>query len=233
MIWIASFPVVRTSRASIIESMRLVALLSGGIDSPVAAFLMAQRGAEVALLHMDNRPFCGDLQLRKAGLLAGALREATGQKMPLLIAPHGENQALIKEGCRSAYQCVLCKRLMLLTAQGVAKGIGAEGMVMGDSLGQVASQTLGNIRAEQHGLELPVLRPLIGLDKLEIEHLAKTIGTYDISIMSDGGKDCTAVPLRVVTNASYRDRMAEEGKLDLMGIAARSAERALKDYRPG
>ncbi len=192
----------------------------------MAACLMAQRGAEMVLLHMDNRPFSSDLGVRKAALLAEALRRATGQEMPLYMAPHGENQAVNKERCQSSYQCVLCKRLMLRTAQAVALNVGASGIVMGDSLGQVASQTLNNIRAEQHGLELPVLRPLIGLDKLEIERLAKEIGTYEISIMSDGGKDCTAVPSRVITNASVKDILDEEAKVDLGSMAARSAEKA-------
>ena len=206
--------------------MKLVALLSGGIDSPVAACLMAKRGAELVLLHMDNRPFSGELGVRKAVLLAEALRRETGQEMPLYMAPHGENQAINKERCQSSYQCVLCKRLMLRTAQAVARKVGASGIVMGDSLGQVASQTLNNIRAEQHGLELPVLRPLIGLDKLEIERLAKEMGTYKISIMSDGGKDCTAVPSRVITNASVKDILDEEAKVDLRAMALRSAEMA-------
>lgn len=206
--------------------MKLVALLSGGIDSPVAACLMAQRGAEVVLLHMDNRPFSSELGVRKAQLLAEQLRKVTGQEMPLYMAPHGENQAINKERCLSSYQCVLCKRLMLRTAQAVARRVGASGIVMGDSLGQVASQTLNNIRAEQHGLELPVLRPLIGLDKLEIERLAKEIGTYEISIMSDGTKDCTAVPSRVITNASVKDILDEEAKVDLGSMAIRSAELA-------
>lgn len=192
----------------------------------MAACLMAQQGAEMVLLHMDNRPFSSDLGVRKAILLAEALRRATGQGMPLYMAPHGENQAVNKERCQSSYQCVLCKRLMLRTAQAVARRVGASGIVMGDSLGQVASQTLNNIRAEQHGLELPVLRPLIGLDKLEIERLAKEIGTYEISIMSDGGKDCTAVPSRVITNASVKDILDEEAKVDLGSMAARSAELA-------
>ncbi|MCG7844012.1 MAG: tRNA 4-thiouridine(8) synthase ThiI, partial [Methanomassiliicoccales archaeon] len=139
-----------------------------------------------------------------------------------------ENQAVNKEKCQSSYQCVLCKRLMLRTAQAVARQVGAKGIIMGDSLGQVASQTLNNIRAEQYGLEMPVLRPLIGLDKLEIERLAKMIGTYEISILSNGEKECTAVPSRVITNATVSDILAEEAKVDLESMARRTAEMAKK-----
>ena len=208
--------------------MRLIALLSSGIDSPVAAFLMAERGAETFLLHMDNRPFSSELGVRKAILLAEALRRATGQEMPLYVAPHGENQAINKERCRSCFQCVLCKRLMLRTAQEVATRMGATGIVTGDSLGQVASQTLDNLRAEQDGISLPVLRPLIGLDKLEIERMARRIGTYETSIISDGTKDCTAVPSHVITNASLIDVLAEEAKVDMGSMARRAAERAVQ-----
>ncbi len=208
--------------------MKLLVLLSGGIDSPVAAYLMAERGAEISLLHMDNRPYESELGVRKAELLAGALRRVTGQEMEMFMAPHGENQGINMENCHSAYRCVLCKRLMLRTAQAVARKIGAAGIIMGDSLGQVASQTLSNIRAEQHGLDMPVLRPLIGLDKLEIERLARKIGTYDISIMSDGSKECTAVPCRVITKASIQSILIEEAKVDLEAMARRSAEKATR-----
>lgn len=194
----------------------------------MAVCLMAERGAEITLLHMDNRPFSSDMGVRKAQMLAEALRRATGQALPLYMAPHGENQAINQEKCQSSYQCVLCKRLMLRTAQAVARYVGASGIVMGDSLGQVASQTLNNIRAEQYGLQMPVLRPLIGLDKLEIERIAKKIGTYEISIMNDGSKDCTAVPNRVITNASLTDVLDEEAKVDMETMAERSAEKALR-----
>jgi thiamine biosynthesis protein ThiI len=211
-----------------LRDMKLLALLSGGIDSPVAAGLMAHRGAEMVLLHMDNRPFGSDLGVRKVEMLAEALRRCTGQEMPLFLAPHGMNQAIFREKCQSAFQCVLCKRLMLRTAQAVARNVGAVGIVMGDSLGQVASQTLRNIRAEQQGLEIPVLRPLIGLDKLEIERLAKEMGTYGVSIMSDGSRECTAVPVRAITNASVVDSLAEGAKVDLEAMARLSAQMAVR-----
>lgn len=193
--------------------MRTIALISGGIDSPVAAYLMAERGSEVILLHMDNRPYSDDRSLVKVKDVASVLRKATGQNMPLLIAEHGSNQTDISRSCDRRYQCVLCKRLMLATAERVAESYGAEALIMGDSLGQVASQTLHNIKASSAGLRMPVLRPLIGLDKLEIEALAKHIGTYEISIGPE--QSCLAVPPKPATMASPENMRDMESRLDL------------------
>ena len=193
--------------------MRLVALLSSGIDSPVAAYMMAAQGAEVILLHMDNRPFTDDRSIEKVKLLQKRLSEEVGRELPLHIAPHGRNQGVMKASCQRQYQCVLCKRLMIRVATGLAKRLGAEAIVMGDSLGQVASQTLRNIGSEYHGLDFPVLRPLIGLDKLEIEAIAKRIGTYEISIMPE--PPCGVVPIKPATMARIEVVEKEERKADL------------------
>ena len=124
--------------------MKVVALISGGIDSPVAAYLMAKVGAEVTLLHMDNSPYCDGSATEHVKQLAERLRTATGQVMPLFSAPHGPSQDAIKKGADHMYQCVLCKHAMQLTARAICRRIGADAIVMGDSLGQVASQTLRN-----------------------------------------------------------------------------------------
>lgn len=182
--------------------MRLVALISGGIDSPVAAYLMDRIGAEITLLHMDNRPFADDDSVDKVLRLAEQLREKTGKEMPLYSSPHGTSQQIISETCDRNYQCVMCKRYMLRSAQLFAERNDCSGIVMGDSLGQVASQTLKNIRSVSHGIRLPVLRPLIGYDKIEIEGLAKEIGTYEISITRSNG--CSAVPTRPITEADLK-----------------------------
>ncbi len=173
--------------------------MSGGIDSPVAAYVMAQRGAEIVLLHMDNRPYADDRTLDRVNRLAAQLRKVTGQEMPLYSAPHGPNQDKIAEVCDRHYQCVMCKRTMQRTARELGRELGCTAIVMGDSLGQVASQTLTNICGENLGLNWPVVRPLIGWDKLEIEAVAEKIGTYELSILPATG--CTIVPVHPVTEA--------------------------------
>lgn len=206
--------------------MKLVALLSGGIDSPVAAYKMAMAGAEVVLLHMDNSPYSDDRSRENVRDLAKRLSEVTGTEMPLYFAPHGPTQEAIHEACDRNYQCVMCKRAMQRTAKEFAKNIGAVGVIMGDSLGQVASQTLKNLVAETHDLDFPLIRPLIGLDKLEIVDIAKEIGTFDISIRP--ATDCTIVPRKAVTEAD--PAKIEAYPVDIEGlsrISASGAERVL------
>jgi len=206
--------------------VRLLALVSGGIDSPVAAYIMDRAGADVALLHMDNRPFADDTSVEKVKALAERLREVTGSPFPLYSAPHGIAQEKISKACDRNYQCVLCKRAMLRTAQEIARGLGCGGIVMGDSLGQVASQTLKNLRYVSHGLEVPVVRPLIGYDKIEIEAVAKEIGTYDISIIKSVG--CSIVPSKPVTEADLGKMAAFDASAGIEGLASGAAAGAAR-----
>ncbi|WP_019176166.1 tRNA 4-thiouridine(8) synthase ThiI [Methanomassiliicoccus luminyensis] len=202
----------------------MVCLLSGGIDSPVAADLIGRNGAEVVLLHMDNRPYSDNAVIDKVQKLAGQLARGLGRDVPLYVAPHGYDQLMISRHCRRELQCVLCKRTMLKVARNVARDLGADAVVTGESLGQVASQTLHNLAAEENGLGFPVLRPLIGLDKLEIENIAKRIGTYDISIQKS--MPCSAVPFHPATMATVEMIRVQEGNLDLEKLAEEAAEEA-------
>jgi len=205
--------------------MRAVSLLSGGIDSPVASYLISRAGADVVLLHMDNGPYCDDRAKENVIAIAEQLEKYTGKRFPLYFAPHGPSQTAIHDACDRNYQCVMCKRAMHRTAGEFAKIVGADMIVMGDSLGQVASQTLKNIRAENTGMSIPIVRPLIGLDKTEIMEVAREIGTFDISISPSIG--CTIVPHKVTTAAdpirieSYRER------IDIDSLAKESAEKAV------
>ena len=194
--------------------MKTVVLMSGGIDSPVAAYVMS-KVSDVVLLHMDNRPYSDDRSISKVIKQAEQLRKVSGKDMPLYIAEHGKSQGSIKEVC-GPYQCVMCKRVMMTVATEFARKIDASGVVMGDSLGQVASQTLKNIKAESTGLNFPVLRPLIGYDKLEIEAIGKEIGTYDISTMKE--QSCSVVPLRPVTEAEPKRILELQNMLDFNGL---------------
>lgn len=206
--------------------MKFVTLLSGGIDSPVAAYMMANVGADIVLLHMDNGEYGDPKDVDKVKRIAERLSDIAGRELPLFIAQHGPNQAAIKKNCEYSYQCVMCKRVMQKVAKRFAEAHGCDGIVMGDSLGQVASQTLRNIRAEQSDVDFPIIRPLIGLDKEEIIDIAKRIGTFDISIIQTGG--CKVVPAKPITEASIEKVMANEAKLDFENMIAECAENAVR-----
>ena len=192
--------------------MKLVSLISGGIDSPVASYIMAKMGADVILLHMDNGKYAGTNEIDKIKDIAKVLRNVTGKEFPIYVLNHEVNQTLIKERCEHPYQCVMCKRTMQHVAREFAKRHGCSGIIMGDSLGQVASQTLRNIRAEGAELDFPIVRPLIGMDKNEIIDIAREIGTYDISIIQTGG--CAVVPLKPITEARTDKVLELQSKLD-------------------
>ena len=192
--------------------MKLVSLMSGGFDSPVASYIMAKRGADIILLHMDNGMYGGKGELDKVKRLADRLKEVTGKEFPLYVLNHEANQTLIKERCEHPYQCVMCKRTMQHVARAFALKYDCSGIIMGDSLGQVASQTLRNIKAEGTDLDFPVVRPLIGMDKTEIMDIAKEIGTYDISAKQTGG--CAVVPLKPITEARSDKVLELQSKLD-------------------
>jgi thiamine biosynthesis protein ThiI len=204
--------------------VKAVCLISGGIDSPVAAYVMAMRGAEMVLLHMDNRPYSDDTGIEKVQDLRDRLELVTGRTIRLFVAPHGRNQELISSACRKGFQCVLCKRTMLRAAAAFASKIGADAIVTGDSLGQVASQTVQNLRAESLEVGLPILRPLIGLDKIEIENIAKRIETFDISIRTPSA--CSIVPKRPVTMARMDLVFDELKRLDHDEMISYATERA-------
>lgn len=207
--------------------MKVVCLLSGGIDSPVAAYVMAKAGAEVILLHMDNRPYGDERMLERARRLAARLREETGQEMPLYFAPHGVSQQKMAEKIDSMYQCIMCKHAMQLTAKNFCIEHGAKAIVMGDSLGQVASQTLLNLKAEARGIGFPVLRPLIGYDKLEIIEIAEKIGTFGISNLPATG--CTIVPKKVVTEAEIAKTLEFYEITNIEGLAKDCAAKVTRE----
>lgn len=178
---------------------KLIALLSGGIDSPVAAYMMMKRGCQITALHFDNEPYTDPKAVEKVQKIVEKLREySTGVKLELKVVKYGQ----YLQKCRDEAEkltCVLCKSGMYQTAEIVAQNENALGIVDGSSVGQVASQTLPNLLATRSSVSMSILSPLIGMDKVEIENMAKKIGTYEISIIQDGG--CSAVPRYPETNA--------------------------------
>jgi thiamine biosynthesis protein ThiI len=195
-------------------AVRYVGLISGGIDSPVAAHLMLSRGVEMVLVHFDNRPFTDDAEVEKVQVLIARLRELHGE-IPAYLVPHGETaQLAVARGAPRRLGCVLCRRMMFRVASAIALREGATGIVTGESLGQVASQTLQNIAVEQQALGgVTAVRPLIGFDKSEIVTIAREIGTYGLSTSS--GLCCTIVPSKPSVAARTVEVEAAEEELDL------------------
>ncbi len=196
--------------------VKLISLISGGIDSPVATHLMLSQGAEIVCLYLDNRPFTDIKTKSKVLSLVKQLENVNKRKIKLYIVPNGPNQKLLARNCNRHVGCILCRRMMLRIGTEVAIRESASGLVLGDSIGQVASQTLQNLYVESQAVDLPIIRPLIGFDKLEIESIAKKIGTYDISI--GPGLCCTIVPDKPSTNATLDRILKEEEKLDIKGM---------------
>ena len=182
---------------------RVVVLLSSGIDSPVAAYLMMKRGCEVVALHCNNDPFSGPKVTELFNQLVDQLNiYAKGNPIRKRVIDYGEYLQAAKDNAPEKMTCVLCKSGMYHIAEKLAQKVGADAIVDGSSVGQVASQTLSNILATRYGVDMPILSPLIGLDKEEITAIAKEIGTFEISKIDDGG--CSAVPKYPETRADLK-----------------------------
>ena len=171
------------------SSGRVACLLSSGIDSPVALWRMARRGAVPIGVHFSGRPQTSDASEFLVDDIARVL-ERTGCIARVYVVPFGDYQREISLECPPSLRVILYRRLMFKVAQELARREKAGALVTGESLGQVASQTLDNIAATNDAVDLPVLRPLIGSDKLEIIDQAQQLGTFEISSM-DAPDCCT------------------------------------------
>jgi thiamine biosynthesis protein ThiI len=169
------------------SSGRALVLLSGGLDSPVAAYRMMKRGLRCDFVHFSGRPFTGPDSIYKAYALVGRLDRFQGDSR-LHVVTFGPAQRRLATAGADRLQVLSQRRLMVRVASALAERLGADALVTGDSLGQVASQTLPNLAVVEEAAELPLLRPLIDRDKAEIVEIAKTLGTYEISILPD--EDC-------------------------------------------
>jgi thiamine biosynthesis protein ThiI len=204
---------------------RGVMLMSGGIDSPVALEMLLRQGHELLAVHLDNRPFTDDSPLTKIVDHLAILRERYSAAIPLYVVPHGPTQVTLMRSTDRHVGCVLCRRFMWRSAERIAEREGASFLATGEALGQVASQTLSNMRSATAAVKLPIVRPLIGLDKQEIELLAKGIGTYAISTRP--GVCCQAVPDRPATRSNLVQIGAQEERLDVDQIVDDCVRKAI------
>lgn len=194
-------------------SAKAVVLLSGGIDSPVASFLAMKRGIQVIFVHFHSHPHTDKASIEKAKRLVKLLNKFQFRSKLYLI-PFVQLQKQILLKTPSPLRVILYRRFMVAIAQKIAQREKALALITGDSVGQVASQTLENIKVISRATTLPILRPLVCQDKEEIITLAKNIGTFDISILPH--QDCCAIflPRHPETKAKLREVKLAEKKLD-------------------
>ena len=191
-----------------------VTLLSGGIDSPVSSYMIAKRGVRLIPVHFFSFPYTSQQAKDKVVELGRLLTRYCG-KMTMEVVPFTHIQEEIRDKCPEEYFTLIMRRFMMRIAERIAKDAGAKAIVTGENLGQVASQTMEAMAATQAVLDLPVLQPLIGLDKEEIVQLSRKIGTFDTSILPY--EDCCTVftPRHPRTRPKPGEVAAAESVLDV------------------
>lgn len=196
------------------SSGRVMLLLSGGIDSPVAGYLALKRGVELEAVHFHSYPFTSERAKQKVEDL-GRILTRYGGNIRLHLVPFTEIQTQISQKCLQSYSITVMRRLMVRIAEKLAMKHKALALVTGESLGQVASQTLESMRVINQVTQMPILRPLIGMDKQEIMSLAKQIGTYETSILPY--EDCCTVflPRNPKTRPNPEVTVRTEAELDV------------------
>ena len=202
---------------------RAVSLLSGGLDSPVSSWMMARRGVELEMVHFVSPPYTSPQAQEKVLELARLLTGWCGRMMVHII-PFTHIQEEIRKNCPEEYFTLIMRRFMMRLAQAVAARCKAGALVTGESLGQVASQTKLALGPTEDVCRIPVLRPLIGMDKVEIIRMARQIGTYDTSILPY--EDCCTVftPRHPCTRPKLEDVRAAEAALDVDALVAEAME---------
>ena len=191
-----------------------VTLLSGGIDSPVSSYMIAKRGVHLIPVHFFSFPYTSQQAKEKVIELAQIITAYCG-KMTMEIVPFTHIQEEIRDKCPEEYFTLIMRRFMMRIAQRIALDNNARAIVTGENLGQVASQTMEAMASTQAVLQLPVLQPLIGMDKEEIVRLARKIGTFETSILPY--EDCCTVftPRHPRTRPKLREVEAAESALDV------------------
>ncbi len=213
-------------------SGRAALLLSGGIDSPVAAFLMAKRGLALVAVHFASPPYTSPRASAKVQALADLLVPYTGP-LPYYLVPYTKTQEYLRDTLpKQDYFTVIMRRSMMRVARIISEKEQCEAIITGESLAQVASQTLPALACTDAVQDLPVLRPCIGMDKTEITHLARQIGTFETSIQPY--EDCCTIftPPHPRTRPKMSDVLACEAAMpqlaELEADAARQAEFSLR-----
>ncbi len=194
---------------------RATLLLSGGIDSPVAGYMMAKRGVELNAVHFASPPYTSERAKEKVVELGRILAGYTG-KYSLYVVPFTEQQLAIRDNCPEEHLTLIMRRMMMMIAARLAKKSGSLALITGESVGQVASQTIHALAVTDEAAgDVPVFRPLIGMDKDEIVTLARKIGTFETSILPY--EDCCTVfvPKHPTTKPTMAKVLQSQSRLDM------------------
>lgn len=202
---------------------KAVSLLSGGIDSPVSSWMMAKRGVQMEMVHFVSPPYTSEQAQEKVLELARLLTPWTG-RLTVHIVPFTRIQEEIRKNCPEDYFTLIMRRFMMRIAEKIALRCNAKALITGESLGQVASQTMQALASTEDACTLPILRPCIGLDKAEIVQIARHIGTFDTSILPY--EDCCTVftPRHPCTRPRLEDVRAAEAALDTDALVAEAVQ---------
>lgn len=192
---------------------RAALLLSGGIDSPVAGYMIAKRGVALEAIHFFSYPYTSERAKDKVLKLAGIVSEYVG-KIKVHVVPFTEIQVQIRDKCPEEYLTLIMRRFMMEISERIARENGCDALITGENLGQVASQTMLALGVTNDAVDMPVFRPLIGLDKNDIVELAREIGTFDTSILPY--EDCCTVftPKRPATKPRLEKVVKYQSLLD-------------------
>jgi thiamine biosynthesis protein ThiI len=203
---------------------KVVCLVSGGIDSPVAAWLMMRKGCIPVFVFFDNYPFADETTKKRALEAIKKLSQyAHGKKLKVYVVPQGDDLTDILRKCPRSLTCVLCRRMMYRLAEKIALSEGADAIVTGEIIGEHASQTLVNLRVETQAIsDVNILRPLLGINKKEVESLARKIGTLDAS--TKPAACCTGPPPKPRTRAQLEEILEAETHLNIKAMISRDLE---------
>jgi thiamine biosynthesis protein ThiI len=188
----------------------VAALISGGIDSPVAAYMVGRLGYRVIPVYFDNSPYVSEENVKKAKKCVSVLKEHIDIE-DLRVIANGKNLFEISMKCDRKYTCVLCRRMMLRVAEKLCEDLGAEAIVTGEFLGSKASQTLQNLQVVSQAVDIPIIRPLLGMDKEEIIGIGREIRTFGKEFSPSGC--CDIVPDKPSTKARLERILEEEEKI--------------------
>jgi len=206
--------------------MKAAVLLSGGIDSPVSAYIVAKKLGkklqEMIFINFQVSDDKGD----KIGKLVRRIKELTGIRTKLYKIPYEMIQRMFIEKCMTCLTCILCKRFMFRIAEKIAKNENADLLVTGENLSQVASQTLDNMVVNTNAIKMRIIRPILCNDKEETIAIAKETGLFELSILP--GIKCSAVPQNPATKSTVQQLEHEESKIDVNEIVSNALNAAVQ-----